>query len=154
MIGFICCGDIKLFVSDCDLTMVNPNGYLEDEDLEFSSPRSLRQHDTSFNPDDSQDESDHDGDHQRDTENESDDDDDVEEIGPTFPSINVIHAQPSQSGANIGSEDAAQRKRSSTPLRASSVESCSDPKRRKVIKDVMSSLLGKTWLDEFKFFKY
>ena len=151
MIGFICHGDIKSFVSDCDLTMVNPDGFLEDEDMEFSSPRS-RRHDTSFNHNDSQDESVHDGDHQRDTENESDGDDDVKEIGPSYPSINIAYAQPSQSGANIGSEDAAHRKRSSTPLRASSVESCSDPKRRKV-KDVMNALLGRTGLDESKFVK-
>ena len=79
--------------------------------------------------------------------------DDVEDIGETYASINITHAQPSQSGANIGSEDAAHRKRSLTPLRASSVESCSDPKRRKVVKHVMSSLLGKTGLDESKFVK-
>ena len=54
-----------------------------------------RGHDTSFYHGDSQDESDRDGDDQRDTENESDGDNDVEEIGPTYPSVNITYAQPS-----------------------------------------------------------
>ena len=133
--------------------MVNPHGYLEEGYLLTSTSRSLGGHDTSFNHDDSPDESDHDRDLQRDSENESDNDEDDEEVLATYPNISLIHAPPSHSGARIGSWEVASRKRSPTLLRASSVESFSDPKRQKVVKDVMSPLLGKTGLDESKFVK-
>ena len=81
---------------------------------------------------------------------------DAEEVRPTYREssygpLDISLTDLTQSGANLqGSGDAALRKRSSTPLRASSVESASEPKRRKVLADIMSSLLGKTGPDESK----
>ena len=93
------------------VTMVNSDGFLEEEDTQVSSPRNCG-HDTSFPRDDSWDDSDPGGD-----ENDSDGDDDAEEMGPTHASFNISHIEQTRSGANFtGSGEAAQRKRSSTPL--------------------------------------
>ena len=96
------------------VTMVNSDGFLEEEDTQVSSPRN-RGHDTSFPRDDSWDDSDPGGD-----ENDSDGDDDAEEMGPTLPThdpFNISHIVSTRSGANLtGSGEAAQRKRSSMPL--------------------------------------
>ena len=76
-------------------------------------------------------------------------------MGPslhTHDFFNISHTVPTWSGANLtGSGEAAQRKSFSTPLRANSIEGGSDPKHHKVVEDVMSSLLGKTGLDESKY---
>ena len=129
-LGQIFCGDFESFVSDT-LMMVNPDGFLEDEDTQFSSPRS-RRHDRSFNREESYEDNVPEGD-----EDDSDGEDDAMEIGPTLPDydpFNISHSGPPRSGANLtGSGEAASRKRSSTPLRASSVESGSEPKRCKVV---------------------
>ena len=85
--------------------------------------------------------------------------DDDEEVGPTLRDwdgnpLDISFSGPSGSGANpSGSGDPASRKRSSTPLRAASVESIREPKHRKVMEDVMGALLGKFGPDESKMVK-
>ena len=72
--------------------MVNSDGFLEEEDTQFSSPR-LRVHDTLFCREDSWEESDPGRD-----KNDSDGDDDAEEIGatlPTYDPFNISHSGPS-----------------------------------------------------------
>ena len=110
---------LESFVSDT-LTMVNPDGLLEDEDI--SSPGSRRQ-DKSHDKENSFQDSIPEGD-----EEDSDGYNDAEEIRPTYREssyepFNISHSDLPQSGANLhGSGDAASRKRSSTSLRASLVE--------------------------------
>ena len=133
--------------------MVNSIGLLEDGDLEPSSPGRPR-----FDNEDlgkySNSESDPEGEGE-----DRDEADDDEEVGPTLRDwddnpLDISISGPSRSGANLsGSGDPASRKRSSTLLRASSMESVTEPKRRKVIEDVMGALLGKFGPDESKMVK-
>ena len=96
------------------VTMVNSDGFLEEEDTQVSSPRNCG-HDTSFPRDDSWDDSDPGRD-----KNYSDGEDYAEEMGPSLPthdSFTISHTVPTRSGANLTrSREAAQRKSSSTPL--------------------------------------
>ena len=87
-----------LFVSDT-LTMVNPDGFLEDEDTQLSSPRSRR--DRLYDRDNSFEDSIPEGD-----EDDSDGINDVEEIRPTYrePSyepLDISLAGPSRSGVTF-----------------------------------------------------
>ena len=130
--------------------MVNSIGLLEDGDLLVSSPGHPR-----FDKDGS---SETESDPNRDGE-DSDGEDDTEEVGPTYREgshnpLDILITGLNQSGANLyGSGDPASRKRASTLLRASSVESICEPKCCKVIEDVMGALLGKFRLDESKMVK-
>ena len=137
------------FVSDT-LMMVNVDGFLEDEDTQLSSPESWKR-DKSFDGENSFEDSVPKGDGE-----DSDGYHDVEEVRSTYRDLSyelfdISHTDLPRSGVNLhGSGDAASRKRSSTPLRASSVESASEPKHRKVMEDVMGALLGKFGPDESK----
>ena len=133
--------------------MVNLIGLLEDGDLEPSSPGRPKV-DKLYDGKYSDSESDPEGDGE-----DRDEVDDKEEVGPTlrdwdYNPLDISISGPSRSGVNLfGSGDPASRKRSSTPLRASSVESICEPKCRKGIEDIMGALLGKFGPDESKMVK-
>ena len=80
---------------------------------------------------------------------DGEDEDDGEEVAPTCKDWeddlpNIPSTEPARSKANpSGSGDPASKKRSPTLVRSASVESIPDPKRRKVMEDVMGALLGK-----------
>ena len=106
--------------------MVNLHGFLDEGDV-LTSPARSGGHDTSFQHGDPQDGSDHDRDSQRNSEDESDENK-VEEVEPS-PYFSLMHAPPIHSEVRVGSEDlSSSKRRASTPLIASSVESCTDPK--------------------------
>lgn len=87
---------------------------------------------------------------------EDKDSQDGEEVAPTCKDWeddlpNIPSSEPAGSKANpSGSGDLTSKKRSPTLVRSASVESIHDPKRRKVMEDIMGALLSKIWPDESK----
>ena len=131
--------------------MVSPTGFLDDADIASSPPPCDVEEDDDYGK-----YSDAASEPEEGYGEDSDDADGEEEVSPTHRDwedipLNISITEPSGSGANpSGSGDPASRKRSSTPVRASSVESIRDPKRRRVLEDVMGALLGKIGPDESK----
>ena len=130
--------------------MVHPLGLLEDGDIASSPPpRDVEEDEEDIGKYS-------DADSEREYGQDGEEEDDEEEVTPTYRDwgddlLNISSTKPTRSKANpSGSGDPASKKRSSTPVRSASVESIRDPKRRKVMEDVMGALLGKIGPDESK----
>ena len=125
--------------------MVHPSGFLDEGDI-ASSPEHPPQDEVEEDEDAGKYSDGQDG----------EDEDEGEEVTPTYKDgednlPNIPSTEPAGSEANpSGSGESASRKRSPTPVRSASVESIPDPKRRKVMEDVMGVLLGKSGSDESK----